>query len=136
MIELFEVAFVVFGQRMKKALNFGGRHARDGSGRCRHPVAATGRGSQSVALVLSRLVVARDRLSCALVISTPVSFVAALASAAHQGVLVKGAGYLEVASQLKAIALGKTGTLTVGRPEVKEIVALSGQVSFQTHPQN
>ncbi len=63
---------------------------------------------------------------CALVISTPVSFVAALTSAAHQGVLVKGAGYLEVASKLRAIALDKTGTLTIGRPEVKEIVALSG----------
>lgn len=63
---------------------------------------------------------------CALVISTPVSFVAALASAAHQGILVKGAGYLEVASRVRAIALDKTGTLTMGRPEVKEVVALSG----------
>ncbi|TXT23485.1 MAG: Cd2+/Zn2+-exporting ATPase [Planctomycetota bacterium] len=63
---------------------------------------------------------------CALVISTPISFVAALASAANQGVLVKGASFLEVASKLKAIALDKTGTLTVGRPEVKEIIALNG----------
>jgi Cd2+/Zn2+-exporting ATPase len=68
---------------------------------------------------------------CALVVSTPVSFVAALTSAAHQGVLVKGAGYLEVASKLKAIALDKTGTLTVGRPEVKEIVALSGHTEHE-----
>ena len=60
------------------------------------------------------------------VLSTPVSFVAALACAARQGVLVKGAGYLEVASRLKAIALDKTGTLTVGRPEAKAVVAWSG----------
>lgn len=68
---------------------------------------------------------------CALVISTPVSFVAALASAANQGVLVKGASFLEVASKLKAIALDKTGTLTAGRPEVKEVVALSGHTEHE-----
>ena len=63
---------------------------------------------------------------CALVISTPVSMVAALASAANQGVLVKRASFLELAASLKAIALDKTGTLTEGRREVKEVVALSG----------
>ncbi len=68
---------------------------------------------------------------CALVISTPVSVVAALAAAAKNGVLVKGGVHMETPARLKAIALDKTGTLTEGRPAVVEVVTLSGHTETE-----
>ena len=64
---------------------------------------------------------------CALVISTPVTVVSALAAAARRGILIKGGTYLENARKLKVIALDKTGTITEGKPRLVEWKALHGE---------
>ena len=82
---------------------------------------------------------------CALVISIPLSFFAGIGGASRQGVLVKGANYLETLSEVDTVVFDKTGTLTEGvfqvtavhpeRIDERELLHMAAHVErFSTHP--
>ncbi len=58
---------------------------------------------------------------CALLVSVPLSFFGGIGGAGRQGILVKGAGYMETLAKIKTAVFDKTGTLTRGCFEVTDI---------------
>ena len=83
-------------------------------------------GAPFMAWVYKALVMLVIACPCALVISTPVTVVSGLTAAARRGILVKGGQFLETGYRIKAIAVDKTGTLTMGKPAVTDVVAMDG----------
>ena len=60
---------------------------------------------------------------CSLVISVPVAVVSAVGGAARRGILIKGGQALEDLGRVRAVALDKTGTLTLGLPQLQQVIA-------------
>jgi len=63
---------------------------------------------------------------CALVISIPLGYFGGIGGASRKGILLKGAGYLDILTQVKTVVFDKTGTLTKGEFKVTDIVPANG----------
>jgi heavy metal translocating P-type ATPase len=64
--------------------------------------------------------------ACGIAAGTPLAILGAIGRAARQGAIVKGGRYLESLATIDTVALDKTGTLTFGTPEVREIHPVAG----------
>ena len=82
---------------------------------------------------------------CALVVSVPLSFFGGIGGASRDGILIKGANYMEMLSKVDTVVFDKTGTLTQGRfavdaihPQeisVEELLDIAAAAeSYSSHP--
>ena len=62
--------------------------------------------------------------SCSFALATPIAMLASIGAAAKRGVMIKGGKYLELLDQADVLLIDKTGTLTLGKPEITDIIAM------------
>jgi Cd2+/Zn2+-exporting ATPase/Cu+-exporting ATPase len=87
-------------------------------------------------IALLTLIISRDPLataavlvvacSCAIALATPIAVLASIGAGARRGLLIKGGKVLERLAKADVLLIDKTGTLTLGRPQITDVVALDG----------
>ncbi len=64
--------------------------------------------------------------SCSFALATPIAMLASIGAGAKRGLLIKGGKYLEILARADVLLLDKTGTLTLGRPQITDILPKNG----------
>jgi Cd2+/Zn2+-exporting ATPase/Cu+-exporting ATPase len=64
--------------------------------------------------------------SCSIALATPIAMLASVGASARRGLLIKGGKYLETLARADVLLLDKTGTLTLGRPQITDVIPLNG----------
>jgi P-type Cu+ transporter len=65
--------------------------------------------------------------SCSFALATPIAMLASIGAAARRGLLIKGGKYLELLAKADVLLIDKTGTLTLGKPQITNILTLTSQ---------
>ena len=63
--------------------------------------------------------------SCSFALATPIAMLASIGAAAKRGLLIKGGKYVEALAQADVLLIDKTGTLTLGKPQITEVLRSS-----------
>jgi P-type Cu+ transporter len=69
--------------------------------------------------------------SCSIALATPVAMLASIGASAKHGLLIKGGKYLETLARADVLLVDKTGTLTLGQPQITDVIALNGLTQEQ-----
>ena len=69
--------------------------------------------------------------ACGIAAGTPLAILGAIGRAAHHGAIVKGGLYLEALAAVDTVLLDKTGTLTFGTPQIRDVVSCDGFTASQ-----
>jgi Cd2+/Zn2+-exporting ATPase/Cu+-exporting ATPase len=64
--------------------------------------------------------------SCSFALATPVAMLASIGASARRGLLIKGGKYIEALARADVLLIDKTGTLTLGQPQVADVIAANG----------
>jgi len=64
--------------------------------------------------------------SCSFALATPIAMLASIGASAKRGLVIRGGPYLELLARADVLLIDKTGTLTLGKPQVTDVVPLSG----------
>jgi Cu+-exporting ATPase len=62
--------------------------------------------------------------SCSLALATPIAMLASIGMGAQRGLLIKGGKYLELLARADVLLIDKTGTVTLGQPQITDILPL------------
>jgi P-type Cu+ transporter len=87
------------------------------------------------------LIISRDPLatasvlvvacSCSIALATPIAMLASIGAGAQRGLLIKGGRYLELLAQVDVLLIDKTGTVTLGKPQVVDVIASGGKGKWE-----
>jgi Cd2+/Zn2+-exporting ATPase/Cu+-exporting ATPase len=69
--------------------------------------------------------------SCSFALATPIAMLASIGAGARGGILIKGGKYLESLSRAEVVLIDKTGTLTLGKPQITDILAAGAALALE-----
>lgn len=69
--------------------------------------------------------------SCSFALATPIAVVASIGASAKRGLLIKGGKYIEALARADVLLVDKTGTLTLGQPQITDVIPLNGLAETQ-----